>query len=35
MFPISTLSENQAAPIEMVISEFLEYPKSLLHLFMS
>ena len=24
---ISSLSENQAAPIEMVISDFLEYPK--------
>ena len=29
---ITILPKNQVAPIEMVISDFLEYPKRLLHL---
>ena len=32
-FLISILPKNQAAPIEKVISDFLEYSKPLLHLF--
>ena len=32
MLLITILPKNQAAPIEMVISDFLGYPKRLLHL---